>query len=98
MKQAHAAEAEIAAGKIRGPLHGVPYGLKDLIAVEGYPTTWGAKPFENQKFAFNATIVEKLNRAGAVLIGKVAMIELQVDSAIRPPMPRFRGHRRIPGT
>lgn len=76
MKQAHAAETEIAAGKIRGPLHGVPYGLKDLIAVEGYPTTWGAKPFENQKFDFNATIVEKLNRAGAVLIGKVAMIEL----------------------
>ncbi len=76
LKQAHAAEAEINAGHVRGPLHGIPYGLKDLIAVEGYPTTWGAKPFANQKFDFNATIVEKLNRAGAVLIGKVAMIEL----------------------
>ena len=76
LKQAHAAETEIAAGHYRGPLHGVPYGLKDLIAVEGYPTTWGAKPFANQKFDYNATIVEKLNRAGAVLIGKVAMIEL----------------------
>jgi aspartyl-tRNA(Asn)/glutamyl-tRNA(Gln) amidotransferase subunit A len=76
LKQAHAAESEIAAGDYRGPLHGVPYGLKDLIAVEGYPTTWGAKPFENQRFDYNATIVEKLNRAGAVLIGKVAMIEL----------------------
>jgi aspartyl-tRNA(Asn)/glutamyl-tRNA(Gln) amidotransferase subunit A len=74
LNQAHAAEAEIAAGHVRGPLHGIPYGLKDLIAVEGYPTTWGA--FANQKFDFNATIVEKLNRAGAVLIGKVAMIEL----------------------
>jgi aspartyl-tRNA(Asn)/glutamyl-tRNA(Gln) amidotransferase subunit A len=76
LKQARAAETEIAAGHYRGPLHGVPYGLKDLIAVEGYPTTWGAKPFANQKFDYNATIVEKLNRAGAVLIGKVAMIEL----------------------
>ena len=76
LKQAHAAETEISAGHYRGPLHGVPYGLKDLIAVEGYPTTWGAKPFANQKFDYNATIVEKLNRAGAVLIGKVAMIEL----------------------
>ena len=76
LKQAHAAEAEIAAGHYRGPLQGVPYGLKDLIAVEGYPTTWGAKPFANRTFDYNATIVEKLNRAGAVLIGKVAMIEL----------------------
>lgn len=76
LKQAHAAESEITAGHYRGPLHGVPYGLKDLIAVEGYPTTWGAKPFANQQFNYNATIVEKLNRAGAVLIGKVAMIEL----------------------
>lgn len=76
LKQAHAAETEIAGGNYRGPLHGVPYGLKDLVAVAGYPTTWGAKPFANQKFDFNATLVEKLNAAGAVLIGKVAMIEL----------------------
>lgn len=76
LKQAHAAEAEIAAGYYRGPLHGVPYGLKDLIAVKGYPTTWGARPFANRTFDYDATIVDKLNRAGAVLIGKVAMIEL----------------------
>jgi aspartyl-tRNA(Asn)/glutamyl-tRNA(Gln) amidotransferase subunit A len=76
LKQAQAAEAEISAGQYRGPLHGVPYGLKDLVAVEGYPTTWGAKPFANQKFDYDATLVEKLNAAGAVLIGKVAMIEL----------------------
>jgi aspartyl-tRNA(Asn)/glutamyl-tRNA(Gln) amidotransferase subunit A len=76
LKQARDAEAEIAAGRYRGPLHGVPYGLKDLIAVKGYPTTWGAKLLANQKFDYNATIVEKLNRAGAVLIGKAAMIEL----------------------
>lgn len=76
LKQAHAAEAEIAGGHYRGPLHGVPYALKDLVAVEGYPTTWGARPFANQKFDYNATIVERLNGAGSVLIGKAAMIEL----------------------
>lgn len=76
LKQARAAESEIAAGHYRGPLHGVPYALKDLVAVEGYPTTWGAKPFADRKFDYNATLVERLNRAGSVLIGKAAMIEL----------------------
>jgi aspartyl-tRNA(Asn)/glutamyl-tRNA(Gln) amidotransferase subunit A len=76
LEQARTAEAEIVAGHYRGPLHGVPYALKDLVAVEGYPTTWGARPFADQKFDYNATIVERLNRAGAVLIGKAAMIEL----------------------
>jgi aspartyl-tRNA(Asn)/glutamyl-tRNA(Gln) amidotransferase subunit A len=76
MEQAKAAEKEIVAGRFRGPLHGIPYALKDLVAVKGYPTTWGAKPFANQTFDYNATIVEKLNAAGAVLIGKAAMIEL----------------------
>jgi aspartyl-tRNA(Asn)/glutamyl-tRNA(Gln) amidotransferase subunit A len=76
MAQAKAAEKEMMAGRFRGPLHGIPYALKDLVAVKGYPTTWGAKPFANQTFDYNATIVEKLNAAGAVLIGKAAMIEL----------------------
>jgi aspartyl-tRNA(Asn)/glutamyl-tRNA(Gln) amidotransferase subunit A len=76
MRQAHAAEKEIASGHYRGPLHGVPYAVKDLVAVEGYPTTWGARPYATQKFDFNATIIERLNQAGAVLIGKAAMIEL----------------------
>ena len=76
LQQAHAAEKEIAAGHYRGPLHGVPYAVKDLVAVTGYPTTWGAPPYAQQKFDFNATVIERLNRAGAVLIGKAAMIEL----------------------
>jgi aspartyl-tRNA(Asn)/glutamyl-tRNA(Gln) amidotransferase subunit A len=76
MTQARAAEKEIAAGHYRGPLHGIPYAAKDLVAVKGYPTTWGAPPFAEQRFDMNATIVEKLNAAGAVLIGKAAMIEL----------------------
>jgi len=76
LEQARLAEREIHAGHHRGPLHGIPYALKDLVAVKGYKTTWGAKPYADQTFDYNATIVEKLNRAGAVLIGKAAMIEL----------------------
>ena len=76
LQQAQAAEKEIAAGHYRGPLHGIPYALKDLVAVKGYPTTWGARPFANQEFDFDAGIVERLNRAGSILIGKAAMIEL----------------------
>ncbi len=76
LQQARAAEKEIAAGHHRGPMHGVPYALKDMVAVKGYPTTWGAPPFAKQTFDYNAAIVEKLNAAGAVLIGKAAMIEL----------------------
>ena len=76
LEQAHAAEREVAVGRYRGPLHGVPYAVKDLVAVAGYPTTWGAHPYSTQKFDYNGTVVERLNRAGAVLIGKAAMIEL----------------------
>jgi len=76
LKQAHTAEKEIAAGKYRGPLHGIPYAAKDLLAVKGYPTTWGAKPYEKQTLDYDATVIRKLQDAGAVLIGKAAMIEL----------------------
>jgi aspartyl-tRNA(Asn)/glutamyl-tRNA(Gln) amidotransferase subunit A len=76
LSQAKAAEKEIHRGHYRGPLHGIPYAAKDLLAVKGVPTTWGAKPFENQVFDYDATVIEHLNRVGAVLIGKAAMIEL----------------------
>jgi len=76
LKQAHAAEAEIAAGKYRGPLHGIPYAAKDLLAVKGYPTTWGARPYVEQRFDYDATVIRKLEAAGAILLGKAAMIEL----------------------
>ena len=76
LQQARAAEKEIAAGKYRGPLHGIPYAAKDLLAVKGYPTTWGVRPLVDQKFDFDATVIRKLTAAGAVLIGKAAMIEL----------------------
>jgi Asp-tRNA(Asn)/Glu-tRNA(Gln) amidotransferase A subunit family amidase len=71
--QAKEADRDIAAGKYRGPLHGIAWGAKDLLAVEGYPTTWGAHGFEEQKFSGNATIVNKLDAAGAVLLGKTSL-------------------------
>jgi aspartyl-tRNA(Asn)/glutamyl-tRNA(Gln) amidotransferase subunit A len=76
LRQAKDAEAEISAGHYRGPLHGVPYAVKDLVTVKGYPTTWGAVPYAGQSFDYNATVIERLNEAGAVLLGKAAMIEL----------------------
>src|SRR5215831_10937507 len=76
LKEAHAAEAEIKGGKYRGPLHGIPYAAKDLLAVKGYPTTWGARPYVNQIFDYDATVITKLESAGAILLGKAAMIEL----------------------
>ncbi len=76
LEQAHKAEKEIRSGHYRGALHGIPYAAKDLLAVKGYPTTWGAKPYANQSFDYDATVIEHLNRVGAVLLGKAAMIEL----------------------
>jgi aspartyl-tRNA(Asn)/glutamyl-tRNA(Gln) amidotransferase subunit A len=76
LKQARTVESEIKAGKYRGPLHGIPYAAKDLLAVPGYPTTWGARPFMKQQFDFTAAVIQKLEDAGAVLLGKAAMIEL----------------------
>jgi aspartyl-tRNA(Asn)/glutamyl-tRNA(Gln) amidotransferase subunit A len=76
LTEAREAEKEIAAGKYRGPLHGIPYAAKDLLAAKGAPTTWGARPFANQTFDFDANVIKRLRDAGAVLIGKAAMIEL----------------------
>lgn len=67
------ADAEIARGKYRGPLHGLPWGGKDLLAVKGYPTTWGAGGFETQRFDEDATVVKRLDAAGAVLIAKTTL-------------------------
>jgi len=74
-REARAAEAEIAAGHWRGPLHGIPYLAKDLLATSGARTTWGATPLKNQTFSYDATVVKRLHDAGAVLLGKSAMIE-----------------------
>ena len=76
LEQAKRADAEIAAGKYRGPLHGIPYGAKDLLAAKGFPTTWGAPPYTNQTFDFDATVIKRLEDAGAVLIAKTTLGEL----------------------
>jgi aspartyl-tRNA(Asn)/glutamyl-tRNA(Gln) amidotransferase subunit A len=76
MSEAKKAESEINAGKYRGPLHGIPYAAKDLLAAKGYPTTWGARPYAGQKFDYDANVITRLTNAGAILLGKAAMIEL----------------------
>lgn len=73
MKQAERADREIAAGHYRGPLHGIPWGAKDLLATEGIRTTWGAMPYKDQIIDENATVVVRLEEAGAVLVAKLAM-------------------------
>jgi Asp-tRNA(Asn)/Glu-tRNA(Gln) amidotransferase A subunit family amidase len=70
--QAREADAEIAAGRYRGPLHGVPFGLKDLFAVRGTRTTWGASPYRNQTLDVDATVYTRLRAAGAVLVAKLS--------------------------
>ena len=76
LAEAEAADREIAAGKWRGPLHGVPYGLKDLFAAQGTRTTFGAPPYRDQLIAMDATIVARLKDAGAVLVAKLSLGEL----------------------
>lgn len=73
LEQAAAADREIRAGHYRGPLHGIPYGVKDLFDTKGIKTTWGAEPFQNRVATIDATAVERLNKAGAVLIAKLSM-------------------------
>lgn len=73
LKQAAAADAEIKAGKYRGPLHGIPWGAKDLLATTGIKTTWGATPYKDQVIDLDATVVERLRDAGAVLVAKLSM-------------------------
>jgi len=73
LQQAKKADEEIAAGKYRGPLHGIPYGVKDLLNVKGTKTTWGAAPYKDQSIDETATVVKKLEEAGAVLIVKLTM-------------------------
>src|SRR5580704_11584250 len=96
MAQAKAAEKEIQRGHYRGPLHGIPYAAKDLLAVKGVPTTWGAKPYENQVFDYDATVIEHLNRVGAVLLGKASMIELAGGMNYRFASASLQGEAKNP--
>ena len=96
LEQAKAAERDIQRGHYRGPLHGIPYAAKDLLAVKGVPTTWGAKPFVNQVFEYNATIIDHLKNVGAVMIGKAAMIELAGGMGYRFASASLQGEAKNP--
>ena len=92
LAEARRADDELAAGIDRGPLHGIPYGAKDLLAADGYPTTWGAPPLRDQVFAVDAAVVARLKEAGAVLCAKLATVEIaggmgydQPDAALTGP-------------
>src|SRR5438552_4910155 len=97
MNEARRADADIAAGKHRGrPLLGIPYGVKDLLATKGIPTTYGAEPLRNQIFDYDATVVERLTKAGAVLVAKLAMVELAGGFGYNNADASFTGAGRSP--
>lgn len=96
LKEARAADEEMRANKYRGPLHGVPYGVKDLLATAGIPTTWGAEPYRKQVFDYDATVVAKLRGAGAILLGKLAMVELAGGFGYNNADASFTGPGRTP--
>ena len=94
--EAKRADRERAAGRVRGPLHGIPYGVKDLLATAGAPTTWGAAPYREQHFDFDATAVKRLQAAGAVLLAKLSMVELAGGFGYNDANASFTGPGRTP--
>jgi aspartyl-tRNA(Asn)/glutamyl-tRNA(Gln) amidotransferase subunit A len=76
LRQAANVDSDLKIDRTRGPLQGIPYAVKDLLAVKGGPTTWGARPFAGQVFDEDAQVVQRLSKTGAILIGKLAMVEL----------------------
>ncbi|HEX5736056.1 MAG TPA: amidase [Blastocatellia bacterium] len=96
LKEAREADREIRAGRWRGPLHGVPYGVKDLAATRGIPTTWGAEPYKDQVFDYDATVIKRLRAAGAVLVAKLAMVELAGGFGYNNADASFTGPGRTP--
>src|SRR5579884_4246703 len=91
MREARLAEAELQAGYDRGLLHGIPYGAKDLLAASGYPTTWGAAPLRDQVFPDDASVIARLRDAGAVLVAKLAMVELAGGMGYNQPNASLTG-------
>lgn len=96
LQQAAQADGEIRAGKYRGLLHGIPYGVKDLCATKDIPTAWGAAPYRNQVFDYDATVVKKLRDAGAVLAAKLQMVELAGGMGYNSADASYTGPTRTP--
>src|SRR5580700_2041384 len=91
IRKAKAVDKDIKRGRMRGPLQGIPYGVKDLLSFAGQITTWGAKPYAAQIFDYNATVIDKLESTGAVLIGKLSMVELAGGGGYRLPSASLFG-------
>lgn len=91
VKQAAQADADLKAGRDLGPLHGIPYGAKDLLATSGIPTSWGAAPYKDRVIDADATVIRKLREAGAVLIAKLAMVEVAGGFGYRQANASFTG-------
>lgn len=96
LQEAAAADQEIRAGNYRGLLHGIPYGAKDLLATAGVPTTWGAEPLRRQVFDYDATVIRRLRAAGAVLVAKLAMVELAGSFGYNHADASFTGPCKTP--
>ena len=97
LAEARTAEREIRAGRIRGALQGIPYGAKDLLATGGgIPTSWGLAAFRDQQFSEDAGVIERLGQAGAVLAGKLAMVELAGGMRYNQPNASFSGPGKTP--
>ena len=96
LQQAKQAEQEISSGKYRGPLHGIPFGAKDLLATKGIKTTWGAPPFRDQVPDHDATVISRLREAGAILVAKLSMIELAGGGGYSSPAASLQGATRCP--
>jgi aspartyl-tRNA(Asn)/glutamyl-tRNA(Gln) amidotransferase subunit A len=94
--EARLRDAELRSGRDLGPLYGIPYGAKDLLAAEGAPTTWGAQPYRNQMLKGDATVVRRLRAAGAVLCAKLAMVELAGGMGYNQAFASFTGPGRSP--
>jgi len=96
LREARAADRRLRTARGAGPLTGIPYGAKDLLALRGVPTTWGAPPFARQIFDYDAAVITALRRAGAVLAAKLAMIELAGGGGYRWPSASLTGPARNP--
>jgi aspartyl-tRNA(Asn)/glutamyl-tRNA(Gln) amidotransferase subunit A len=96
LREAKRADRERAHGTVRSKLHGIPYGVKDLLATKDAPTTWGAAPYRLQHFDYDATVVKRLGDAGAVLLAKLAMVELAGGFGYNDADASFTGPGRTP--
>jgi aspartyl-tRNA(Asn)/glutamyl-tRNA(Gln) amidotransferase subunit A len=96
LKQAAQADKELKAGHVRGPLHGIPYGAKDLLATRGIPTTWGCAPYKDRIIDQDATVIRRLRDAGAVLVAKLSMVECAGGMGYRQANASLNGPGRNP--